>query len=91
MDGKLPLFVASGIWSAMTPVHEQNLERLQVRCDAATRTAPHQSTLRGCPTIAHHASDMVPRDEMFNQQLPCREGVVGLCCKISQYVVVRAT
>ena len=30
MNRRLPLFVASGIWSAMTPAHEANFRRLQV-------------------------------------------------------------
>jgi len=54
VDGKLPLFVASGIWSAMTPVHEENLERLEVSasCNAALPREWHESGLPAAHRVA---------------------------------------
>ncbi len=52
MDGNLPLFVASGIWSAMTPVHEENLERLEVSCKQMPLAQLSKPSLPSCSAIS---------------------------------------
>ena len=67
MDGTLPLFVASGIWSAMTPVHEENLERLQVGCEDASLFARRHSVFQPAQLL-YSSSPVLYASSIYNVQ-----------------------